>query len=187
MKNPALPGGVSSQFKLRLTRLLLALVLDIVPNRGLVDAHCGGEKWGVPKLRHHPDTLCVPCAGISLSAADWSHFSRFPPPLKPRIAVESPCANGQGPDPPQFPPETNRGEIPARSGGPSSGIQLLRARGFFAGTASPTPNGTESCTPHEPVDGVSSTAIIAPGEQQTAPCSHPHPPRWGTPAQLERS
>lgn len=48
MKNPALPGGVSSQFKLRLTRLLLALVLDIVPNRGLVDAHCGGEKSSCP-------------------------------------------------------------------------------------------------------------------------------------------
>ena len=28
-------------------------------------------------------------------------------------------------------------------------------------------------------------AIIAPGEQQTAPCSHPHPPRWGTPASLD--
>ncbi|NOU10743.1 MAG: class I SAM-dependent methyltransferase, partial [Nitrospira sp.] len=42
MKNPALPGGVSSQFKLRLTRLLLALVLDIVPNRRLVDPHRGG-------------------------------------------------------------------------------------------------------------------------------------------------
>ncbi len=44
MKNPTLTGGVSSQFKLRLTRLLLALVLDIVPNRGLGDAHCGGKK-----------------------------------------------------------------------------------------------------------------------------------------------
>ena len=48
MKNPALTGGVSLQFKLRLTRLLLALVLDIVPNRGLVDAHRGGEKSSCP-------------------------------------------------------------------------------------------------------------------------------------------
>jgi len=48
MKNPALPGGVSLQFKLRLTRLLLALVLNIVPNRGLVDAHRGGEKPSCP-------------------------------------------------------------------------------------------------------------------------------------------
>lgn len=48
MKNPALPGGGSLQFKLRLTRLLLALVLDIVPNRGLVDPHRGGEKSSCP-------------------------------------------------------------------------------------------------------------------------------------------
>lgn len=48
MKNPALTGGVSLQFKLRLTRLLLALVLDIVPNRRLVDAHRGGEKSSCP-------------------------------------------------------------------------------------------------------------------------------------------
>ena len=48
MKNPALPGGVSSQFKLRLPRLLLALVLDIVPNRRLVDPHRGGEKPSCP-------------------------------------------------------------------------------------------------------------------------------------------
>lgn len=48
MKNPALTGGVSLQFKLRLTRLLLALVLDVVPNRGLVDAYRGGEKPSCP-------------------------------------------------------------------------------------------------------------------------------------------
>lgn len=73
MKNPALTGGVSLQFKLRLTRLLLALVPYIRANRDFADAH------------------------------------------------------------------------------------------------------------HR----VSSTAIFAPGEQQTAPGSHPHPPRWGTPASLE--
>ena len=50
--NPCpLAGGVSLQFKLRLTRLLLALVLDIVPNRRLVDAHRGGEKSSRPNGR----------------------------------------------------------------------------------------------------------------------------------------
>ncbi len=53
MKNPALPGGVSLQFKLRLTRLLLALVLDIVPNCGLVDPHRGGEA----SSRQNPATI----------------------------------------------------------------------------------------------------------------------------------
>lgn len=38
MKNPALTGGVSVQFKLRLTRLLLALVPHILPNGRFVDA-----------------------------------------------------------------------------------------------------------------------------------------------------
>lgn len=33
---------------------------------------------------------------------------------------------------------------------------------------------------------VSSAVIIAPGEQQTTPCSHPHPARWGTPAGLDQ-
>jgi hypothetical protein len=48
MKNPALTGGVSLQFKLRLTRLLLALVPHILANRGLVDAHGRGEKSSCP-------------------------------------------------------------------------------------------------------------------------------------------
>lgn len=48
MKNPALPGGVSSQFKLRLTRLLLALVPHTLPNGRFVDAHRGGEKPSCP-------------------------------------------------------------------------------------------------------------------------------------------
>ena len=39
MKNPALTGGVSLQFKLRLTRFLLALVSNIVPNRRFVEPH----------------------------------------------------------------------------------------------------------------------------------------------------
>ena len=47
-KNPALTGGVSLQFKLRLTRLLLALVPYIPANRGLVDAHRGGEQSSCP-------------------------------------------------------------------------------------------------------------------------------------------
>ncbi|MBL8039669.1 MAG: MBL fold metallo-hydrolase [Nitrospira sp.] len=67
MKNPALPGGVSSRFKLRLTRLLPALVLDIVPNRGLADAHCGGEN---PRAQTPPPsqyTLRTMCGNFSFS------------------------------------------------------------------------------------------------------------------------
>ncbi len=45
MKNPALTGGVSLKFKLRLTRLLLALVPDVLPNGGFVDAHRRGETF----------------------------------------------------------------------------------------------------------------------------------------------
>ena len=48
MKNPALTGGVSLPFKLRLTRLLLALVPHILPNGRFVDAHRGGEKSSCP-------------------------------------------------------------------------------------------------------------------------------------------
>jgi hypothetical protein len=48
MKNPALTGGVSLQFKLRLTRLLLALVPHVLSNRGLVDANRGSEKSSCP-------------------------------------------------------------------------------------------------------------------------------------------
>ncbi len=48
MKNPALTGGVSLQFKLRLTRLLLALVPHILPNGRFVDPHRGGEKPSCP-------------------------------------------------------------------------------------------------------------------------------------------
>ena len=55
MKNPALTGGVSFQFKLRLTRLLLAPVSDILPNRGFVDADRGGEQSSCP----HPTPIPI--------------------------------------------------------------------------------------------------------------------------------
>ncbi len=58
MKNPALTGGVSLQFKLRLTRLLLALVPDILPNRGFIDANRGGEKSSCPDAPSIPLHLC---------------------------------------------------------------------------------------------------------------------------------
>ena len=48
MKNPALTGGVSLKFKLRLTRLLLALVPNVLPNRRFVNAHRGGKKSSCP-------------------------------------------------------------------------------------------------------------------------------------------
>ncbi len=174
MKNPALTGGVSLQFKLRLTRLLLALVLDIVPNRGLVDAHLEAKN---PRAQTPPPsqyTLRNMCGNFSFNCRLVTLFRGSPPLLKPRTSAESPCEDDHGPVPFQSPPETNRGEIPARLGEPSSHILPPRARGFFADTASPTPNGTGSSTPHGPVDGVSSTTIIiAPGEQQMAPSSHP--------------
>ena len=48
MKNPALTGGVSLKLKLRLTRLLLALVPNIVPNRRFVDTDRRDEESSCP-------------------------------------------------------------------------------------------------------------------------------------------
>jgi hypothetical protein len=56
MKNPALPGGVSLPFTLRVTRLLLAQVPHRLPNRGFVEAHRGGKPSSCPLCRH-PKTL----------------------------------------------------------------------------------------------------------------------------------
>lgn len=60
----------------------------------------------------HLSTHCIIRVGFSRSAADSSHSSRSPRPLKPRTSARSPCAAGHGPLPPQSPPETNRGERP---------------------------------------------------------------------------
>lgn len=48
MKNPTLTGGVSLLFKLRLTRLLLALVPHILVNRGLLETYRRGEPSSCP-------------------------------------------------------------------------------------------------------------------------------------------
>jgi hypothetical protein len=55
MKNPAIRGGVSLQFKLRLPRLLLALIPHILPNGGFVDAYRGGDKSSRP----HSSTISI--------------------------------------------------------------------------------------------------------------------------------
>ena len=54
MKTPALTGGVSLQFKLRLTRLLLALVPHILPNGRFIDPHRGSEKPSCPDSAASP-------------------------------------------------------------------------------------------------------------------------------------
>jgi hypothetical protein len=75
MKHPALTGGGSLQLKLGVTRLLLASVPETVPNRGIVDPHRGSEQSSCPDTAPPTTTRCATCAGISVSAADWSRFS----------------------------------------------------------------------------------------------------------------
>ena len=48
METPPLQGGVSLQFKLRLARLLIALVPQILPNGHFVYGHRGGEQSSCP-------------------------------------------------------------------------------------------------------------------------------------------
>ncbi len=68
MKHPALTGGVSLQFKLRLSRLLLALVSDILPNRGLIDAHRRGEQSSCPDSTSSSQyTFAKKCGNFSFS------------------------------------------------------------------------------------------------------------------------
>ncbi len=85
---------------------------------------------------------------------------------------------------PQFPQCTSQDESPLLPTRPSCNTLLIQPEGFFADSASPTPNGTGCCRQRGLVDEASS-ASSSQGEQTTAPGSHPHPYRWGALAKLD--